>query len=291
MADCRLQIGLGIGAIVLTFCAMGAAPRAQDGAPGIDAHRQTLDEILDLYVRDGFVYYRALKVERGRLDGYVSGLATAAPGGNVGNVDSAPRDEQIAFWLNAYNAIVLQTVIDHYPIAGKSREYPARSIRQIPGAFERLPHRVAGKMVTLDQIEQTILPAFHDARVFLALGRGAAGSGRLRSEAYTASRLEQQLAGDASECLNHEQCVDVDREANAVKVSAIFSWREKDFVAAYADKAAAVFSTRSPIERAVLAFVDPRLLTTEREFLAKNTFKVEYIPFDWDLNDLTGRGR
>jgi hypothetical protein len=278
-----VQIGLMIAAVILIVVG-GTAPRAQDGAPGIDAHRQTLDETLDLYVRDGMVYYRALKAERGRLDGYVSGLATAT-------VDSAARDEQIAFWLNAYNAIVLQTVIDHYPIAGKSREYPARSIRQIPGAFERLPHRVAGKMVTLDQIEQTILPAFHDARVFLALGRGAAGSGRLRSEAYTASRLEQQLAGDASECLNHEQCVDVDREANAVKVSAMFSWREKDFVAAYADKAASVFSTRSPIERAVLAFVDPRLLSSEREFVAKNTFKVEYIPFDWDLNDLTGRGR
>jgi hypothetical protein len=284
IAHCRVQIGLMIGALVLAFCAMSAAPRAQDGAPGIDAHSQTLDEILDLYVRDGMVYYRALKAERGRLDGYVSGLATAT-------VDAAPRDEQIAFWLNAYNAIVLQTVVDHYPIAGKSREYPARSIRQIPGAFERLPHRVAAKMVTLDQIEQTVLPAFHDARVFLALGRGAAGSGRLRSEAYTASRLEQQLAGDASECLNHEQCVDVDSEANAVKVSAIFSWREKEFVAAYADKAAAVFSSRSPIERAVLAFVDPRLLSSEREFLAKNTFKVAYIPFDWDLNDLTGRGR
>ena len=262
----------------------GVAPRAQDGASGVDARRQTLDEILDLYVRDGLVYYRALKAERGRLDGYVSGLATAS-------VDSAPRDEQIAFWLNAYNAIVLQTVIDHYPITGRSRDYPARSIRQIPGAFERLPHRVAGRMVTLDQIEQTILPAFHDARVFLALGRGAAGSGRLRSEAYTASRLEQQLAGDASECLNHDQCVDVVSDSNLVTVSAIFSWREKDFVAAYADKAAAVFSARSPIERAVLAFIAPKLLTTEREFLAKNTFKVEYIPFDWDLNDLTGRSR
>jgi hypothetical protein len=287
MADCRLQIGLGIGALVLIVAVGGVAPRAQDGAPGIDAHRQTLDEILDLYVRDGMVYYRALKAERGRLDGYVNALATVGPG----SIGAAPSDEQIAFWLNAYNAIVLETVIDHYPIAGQTREYPARSVRQIPGAFERLPHRVGGKMVTLDQIEQTILPAFHDPRVFLALGRGAIGSGRLRSEAYTASRLEQQLAGDASECLNHEQCVDVDREANAVKVSAIFSWREKDFVAAYADKAAALFSTRSPIERAALAFVDPRLLASERDFLAKNTFKVEYIPFDWGLNDLTGRGR
>jgi hypothetical protein len=289
MADGRLPIGLGIGAIAIALMVFvgGAAPRAQEA---VDARRQTFDEILDLYVRDGAVYYRALKGDRNRLDGYVNALATSTPGGPAG-VDAAPREEQIAFWLNAYNAIVLQTVIDHYPIAGKAREYPARSIRQIPGAFERLPHRVAGRMVTLDQIEQTMLTAFHDPRVFLALGRGAVGSGRLRSEAYVGSRLEQQLAGGASECLNRAQCVDVERVGNAVRVSAIFSWREKDFVAAYAEKAAATFSTRSPIERAVLAFVDPRLLAGERELVAKNTFKVEYIPFDWDLNDLTGRGR
>ena len=51
-----------------------------------------------------------------------------------------------------------------------------------------------------------------------------------------------------------------------------------------------MFSERSPIERAVLAFVEPKLLGSEREFLAKNEFKIEYLPFDWTLNDLTGRG-
>ena len=43
----------------------------------------------------------------------------------------------MAFWLNAYNALVLKTVVDHYPIPGASAGYPAKSIRQIPGAFER----------------------------------------------------------------------------------------------------------------------------------------------------------
>jgi hypothetical protein len=83
--------------------------------------------------------------------------------------------------------------------------------------------------------------------------------------------------------------VGIDRTENTVKVSSIFSWREKDFVPAYSDKAPAIFGERSPIERAVLAFVQPRLLGTEREFLEKNEFRVEYIPFDWNLNDLTGR--
>src|SRR5262249_19850740 len=155
--------------------------------------RKTLDLILDTYVRDGFVYYRALKIERRQLDSYVAQLATVAP-------DKLPRDERLAFWLNAYNALVLRTVIDHYPIQARSREYPAKSVRQVPGAFERLTHRVGGSTLTLDQIEQNILPEFHDPRVYLALGRGAVGGGRLRSEAFTPERLEAQLTEVANEC-------------------------------------------------------------------------------------------
>ena len=78
--------------------------------------------------------------------------------------------------------------------------------------------------------------------MYLALGRGAVGSGRFRSEAYAAARLEQQLADAENECLNHAQCVDIDR-GWAVKVSAIFSWRETDFVAAYAEQGAGAVRT------------------------------------------------
>jgi hypothetical protein len=267
--------------MVLVLALATVAPRAQESA--VDARRRNLDQVLDLYVRDGYVYYRALRQDRRLLDAYLNGLATAS-------IDSASRDEQVAFWLNAYNALALRTVIDHAPIPQRSREYPPGSIRQIPGAFERLTHRVAGRTVTLDQIEQTILPAFKDPRVYFALGRGAVGSGRLRSEAFTAAGLERQLAEVANECVTRAQCVAIDRGQNKVMVSSIFSWREKEFSAAYADKAASAFSSRSPIERAVLAFVEPRLLTTERDFLATNEFRVEYAPFDWSLNDLTGRG-
>ena len=266
---------------VVFACVIVAAPVAQESSEA--ARSKTFDQLLDLYVRNGDVYYRAIKSERAKLDGYVSQIAAAS-------VEKAPREEQIAFWLNAYNAFVLRTVADHYPIQGRSTEFPARSIRQIPGAFERLPHRVAGRTLTLDQIEQTILSGFHDPRVYFALGRGAAGSGRLRSEAFTAARLEEQLADVAAECVTRAQCVSIDRESGKIGASSIFSWREKDFAAAYGDKAPAAFATRSPIERAVVAFVMPKLLATEKEFIVKNTFQVTYTPFDWTLNDLTGRG-
>ena len=267
-------------AIVLALAAL-VSPDAQESSEAVRI--KTLDLLLDLYVRNGDVYYRAIKSERARLDGYTSQLASVP-------VEKLSRDEQLAFWLNAYNALVLRTVADHYPIQGKSSEYPAKSIRQIPGAFERLTHRVAGRTLTLDQIEQTILPGFHDPRVYFALGRGAVGSGRLRSEAFTGARLEEQLADVAAECVTRAQCASIDRAGGKVTVSSIFSWREKEFADAYADKAPAALAARSPIERAVVAFVMPRLLATEKEFIANNSFQVTYSRFDWTLNDLTGRG-
>jgi hypothetical protein len=273
ISDLRFQSGAVVVVAALALCTVFAQ----------DNPARLLDESLDLYVRDGFVYYRALKSDRSRLDRYVNAIGGAEVAGR-------PRDEQIAFWINAYNALALKTVIDNYPIAARSKEYPARSIRQVPGAFERNAHRVAGKSVTLDQIEQTILAEFGDPRVFLALGRGAVGSGRLRSEAFSASALERQLTEVANECTTRSQCADINKQANEVRVSSIFSWRQKEFTAVYADKADKLFAGRSPIERAVLALVSPRLLTTEREFMEPNQFKVVFIPFDWSLNDLTGRG-
>lgn len=271
-----------IGIFLLTLGLVAAVPRAEQSA-GDAARRSSLDQILDLYVRDGYVYYRALKADRRLLDSYVNALPSAS-------VASASREEQMTFWLNAYNALVLRAIIDHYPIGQRSREYPQHSVRQIPGAFEGARHQVAGKSLTLDQIEQTVLPGFNDPRVFLALGRGAAGSGRLRSEAFRPEALEHQLAEVASECINHAHCASIDPLANTVMISSIFSWRSKEFSSAYADRAPDVFATRSPIERAVLAFIQPKLLTREKDFLARNEFKVEFSKFDWSLNDLTERG-
>lgn len=266
--------------VCAALATLAASPSAQDG---LDARRKAYDEVLDTNVRDGWVYYRAMRADRARLDAYVNALAAV-------NLDSLRREDQIAVWLNAYNAIVLQTVISHYPIVQQSREYPPHSIRQVPGAFERLQHRVAGKTVTLDQIEQTILPPFNDARVFLALGRGAVGSPRLRSEAFSGADLDRQLSEAASECAARPECVQIRQSENVMKVSSVFSWRRAEFSAGFAEKAPKPFGERSPIERAVLALVYPRFLTTERDFIDKNMFKVEYLPFDWSLNDLTGRG-
>ena len=243
---------------------------------------ELLDRILDLYVRDGFVYYRALRAERVALDRYVRSLREAPAG-----IDGWSTGQRIAFWINSYNALALRTVIDHYPIRGAAAVYPTDSIRQIPGAFDRIRHKVAGREFTLDEIESSVLASFGDPRVFLALGRGAVGSGRLRSEAYSAARLEEQLAAVVEEFATEPSGLVLDRLADTVRVSPIFGWRRDAFIRAYADRGWAD-SGRAPIERAVLNLVEPSLFPSERAFLAQNTFDFEYQEFDWRLNDLTG---
>ena len=61
------------------------------------------------------------------------------------NVPATDRNKQLAFWINAYNAFVLRTVIDYYPINGRAAMYPRNSIRQVAGAFEKRPFRAAGR--------------------------------------------------------------------------------------------------------------------------------------------------
>lgn len=273
-------------ALVVVLLAAAAAAAAGRQAPPspVDPLHRPLDEILEMYVRDGLVYYNALRLERQRLDRYVASLDVPPA---VLHAWAPAR--QMAFWINAYNAFVLRTVIDHYPIRRRTAQYPANSIRQIPGAFETRTFRAAGRSVTLDGIEKDILSAFGDARVFLALGRGAVGGGRLRSEAYDAARLDEQLAQVAAESVRRHAIVRIDSAAGVVSLSPLFSWREPFFVASYAERAPALFAARSPIERAVLGLIDPYLVTSEREFLGQNTFRVVFHEFDWTLNDLTGR--
>jgi hypothetical protein len=277
-------MGLRLAAVLCATALVTVVPAQQSASPSQpEALHRPLDQVLDLYVRDGFVYYRALRSERGRVDRYAASL----------NVDAATyarwtREQKMAFWVNAYNVFVLRTVINNYPIRGRSTSYPSSSIRQIPGAFEQARHRAAGRSVTLDEIEKTILPEFKEPRVYLALGRGAVGSGRLRSEAYTADRIAAQLDAIQKEFVSQGSMLRIDRGSGQVAVTPLFSWHEAEFVASYDKGATGTFAERSPIERAILAFITPHLFPLERELVQKNAFKVTFQPFDWRLNDLTG---
>ena len=260
---------------IVVFLASLAAPAAAQmdyqPPPDLEPFNRTYDQFLDRYARDGIFSYREISSERGTIDRYVASLnspsvVSALPGWDV------PR--QIAFWINAYNAISLQTAIAHYP----------GSIHQVAGAFDRLKHAVGGKNLTLDEIENTVLASYHDPRIHLVLGRSTMGSGRLRSETFNGNRLESQLAQSAQQFATRPEKVRVDALAGTLSVSPIFSWRANAFIDAYAGKSLGL-PGRSPIELAIVGFLKPYLLKSETAYLEKNTWKLVYLEYDWSLND------
>jgi hypothetical protein len=271
-----------LAALVL---AGAGTPLVQSPSGPVEGLHRALDDLLDIQVRDGYVYYAALKSHRGTLDRYVASLD--GPAAAPARYETWSPQQQAAFWLNAYNAFVLREVIDNYPIRARGTNYPPNSVRQIPGVFDRKQYRAAGRSVTLDAIENEILPAFRDPRLYLALGRGAVGSGRLRSEAYTGARLEEQLSLVVAEFPRRSELFRLDKDAHSVSVTQIVGWHQDQFIEAYAGDLPG-FAARSPIERAIMAFVQPHLLPSEREVLRQDAFTVTYHDFDWRLNDLTG---
>src|SRR4030095_7852536 len=202
------KLGQGLlAALAMSLFVPHVPSAAQLSAPpDVDPLHRPFEEILDVYVRDGLVYYQALRQERGKFDRYVQALGEVS----ADTLKSWAPDRELAYWINAYNAFVLRTVIDGYPIRGKAADYPPNSIRQIPGAFERRQLRAGGQMLTLDAIEKDVIGEFNDARALLALGRGAIGGPRLKSEVYTAPRLDAQLQKMASELVDSRELIFVD---------------------------------------------------------------------------------
>ena len=174
--------------------------------PHLTSLHRPLDQILDVNVRDGLVYYRALKSERGRLDRYVASLNV--PGGDVRRLVARRADGVLGQRLQRVRAADGRRPLSDPRLRARvtRREHPPDSGRVRDAAPPR-----RGTHVTLDEIEKTILPEFKEPRLYLALGRGAVGSGRLRSEAYTGERLTQQLDDIQKEFVSEQTMLKIDR--------------------------------------------------------------------------------
>jgi len=146
--------------------------------PASAADHAAWDALLRAHVEEtGLVNYQELQTRQPELDAYLEGLAQADP-------TSLSREEQLAFWINAYNACVVDVTLDHYPI---------KSVKSVPGFFRTVQRRVAGQWLTLDEIEAKS-HALGDWRSHMAVVCASAGCPSLRNEAYAPDRLAEQLA-------------------------------------------------------------------------------------------------
>lgn len=163
-------------------------------------------------------YAGVTSMDRARLRTYIDSLQ-AIP------ISNYKRAEQLAYWINLYNALTIDIVLEHYPLD---------SIRDISsGLFSRGPWRlrlarVEEKELRLDDIEHRILrPIWQDPRIHYALNCAALGCPNLQPVAFTAANSEGLLEKSAREFVNSERGARVDDKK--LKVSSIYHWFEDDF--------------------------------------------------------------
>lgn len=243
---------------------------AQQAAVDFDHEHAQYAEVLARVVHAGAVDYAALQRDRKLLDNYRARLAAVSET----TLNSWSRDQQLAFWINAYNTSVLATIIDHYPITRGSLiglAFPANSIWQIPGAFKTARYKLAGRARSLDTIEHDIVrPDFREPRVHMALVCAARGCPPLRDEPFVSSRLSVQLDDQTRVYLgDRDHGLSWDSGAKRLAISSIFKWFAEDFAAG---------GVREFVARHV---GDPALAAAVRD----SANSLRYLDYDWTLNE------
>ena len=215
--------------------------------------------LLTRYVDDaGRVAYRDLQArERTTFAEYLHALAQA-------QTEGMSEVEEKAFWINAYNAVI---------VSGILQGYSAEGLLGRKRLFSWFTVRVAGKDRTPDEIEHQILrKKFPDPRVHFTIVCASTSCPKLRREAYVAERLEAQL-DDATQAF----LIDPTRnqiDARGVALSKIFDWFAEDF------------KTNAG---SVVAFIRRFAPEEKKAMLNLNDSDLRYLDYNWTLNAQAGQ--
>lgn len=239
--------------------------------------------LLSNYVAEGRVDYSALVEQRARLDDYLESLQQVTED----EVASWTQSQQLAFWINAYNALALDTVVAHYPLKRRGLRgfaYPSSSIRQIADVWKLRRRAIGGALRSLDDIEHGIIRAtFKEPRIHFALVCAAVSCPKLRSEAYQAEQLETQLAAQVADFLaDTRRGLAIDPRRKRISVSSIFKWFPEDFPKPPASANALVGTTQ---QAGVVHFLSHAAPPAAKTALRSGDYRLNYLKYDWTLND------
>ncbi|MFW5920970.1 MAG: DUF547 domain-containing protein [Polyangiales bacterium] len=235
-----------------------AGPPASRSAPekASESRHAAWDAIVSSYATDdGGFRYEALREsteDLARLDGYLERVAGA-------DASTLERDAELAFYINAYNALTVKAVLD---------AWPTESVMEVDGFFKEKKHAVAGREVTLDELEHGIIrEQFDEPRIHFAVNCASASCPPLADEAYTAANLERLLAAQTRAYVR--ESTEIDEGAGKVRVSKLFEWFEEDFADA----------------GGVRAFVAERLPEGKAKKVRSDDLELVHREYDWALND------
>lgn len=271
----KMNISLpGAAGILILLSALWTAPPL--AAQEIPTH-EGFDQVLQRVVRGRLVDYAALVEIRGDLDAYIGSLG-AVP---LSALEGSSREEQLAFWINAYNACMLRIVTDHYPIQrgasllGRIRNrlagYPVNSVWQIRDVFSVEHCRIAGEDRSQDEIEHEIIrPTFAEPRIHFAVNCAARSCPTLRAEAYRADRLDEQLDLAVESFVGTPEHFTLDGEDPAIlHLNKVMDWYQDDFGGPTGLK----------------EFFGPYLDAESEQILRSEATQLRFFEYDWTLND------
>lgn len=233
----------------LIFCYLFTLAITTAWGADLTSFFQQSDTFFKKYVKNGSVAYAKVKQSNDAALLYTQ----------VGemNLKSASDTEKKAFYINAYNIIVIHYVSKHYPL---------KSPLDQSGFFDQVKHTVAGELMTLNSLEiKKLLATYKDARFHFALACAAKSCPPLASFAFVPAQLEDQLNERTSLALNNPAWIKVNAGQKKVELSKIFEWYKKDFTA----------NNKSEIE----------WINTFRKEKIPATYAVGYYEYDWRLNE------
>lgn len=224
-----------------------------------DVDHTAWDSLLKQYVDgEGRVAYRNLKEkDLAVFKSYLETLATA-------KIDGLSVNEEKALWINAYNAAIVNGVLEGYSAEG---------IIGRKQFFSWYTLKVAGKDRTPDEIEHQILrPKFNDPRIHFAIVCASASCPKLRTEAFVAEHLDAQLDDATRRFINDPSRNQI--TPGQLAVSKIFEWFAEDFV-----------KKSGSVANFIQGFVD----TDKQAVLKSAGDELDYLDYDWTLNAQDGQ--
>ena len=171
------------------------------------------NSILQKHVSNiGNVDYKSIRENRTELDIYIDTLGENMP------TEDWTKNQKLAYWINAYNALTVDLII---------RNYPIESIKDIKNPWEQRLWELGNKTYSLEEIEHEILRKMSEPRIHFAIVCASYSCPKLQNKAFTAENLEGQLTNVTKEFLADNNRNEISE--NSIKISKIFDWFSKDF--------------------------------------------------------------
>ncbi|WP_405292114.1 DUF547 domain-containing protein [Algibacter sp. Ld11] len=163
----------------------------------------------------GHVNYKEFKTEQLKLKTYISTLSKIYADQSF---QTLSKEELLAYWINAYNAMTVDLILKNYPI---------KSIKDIDKPWDQRFWKLGNKWFNLNDIEHEILRKMDEPRIHFAIVCASVSCPKLQNTAFIASNLDTQLTNATQEFLKDPERNELSE--NTIKISKIFQWFSKDF--------------------------------------------------------------